>query len=109
MGAKTLYQTIIFHANAARPLHAPKSTQENLYQKLLDSGFTKQEIDSVIHKLTLLRLADKKKYEQLSFAGKLRWHVQNNSQQATRFLQRLTSKGLMLLKTQWAKKPRNPI
>lgn len=109
MGAKTLYQTIVSHASAAGTLHAAQPAEATLYQKLLDAGFTKQELDALIHKLTLLRLADEKKSTQLSFNGKLHRYVQNNSQQATRFLQRLTSKGLMLLKTQWAKKPRNPI
>ncbi|MFT4155155.1 hypothetical protein [Parafilimonas sp.] len=109
MSTKTLYQTIISHASDARTLRAPKPIEENIYQKLLDSGFTKREIDNVIYKCIMHEIACKKAYQKLSLPGKIKWHLQNYSWHVTRFCKRLTAEGLVLLKTQFAKKPRNPI
>ncbi|MGN6212019.1 hypothetical protein [Parafilimonas sp.] len=97
-------QNIQFHNNSAH-----NAQGASLYQKLLDSGFTKREIDNVIYKCIMHEIACKKAYQQLPITGKIKWHIQNYSWQATRFCKRLTAKGLVLLKTQFAKKPRNPI
>ncbi|SFQ07362.1 hypothetical protein [Parafilimonas terrae] len=89
--------------------YTPPGDVGNLYEQLLAQGFTKQEIHSVIYKCIMHEIACKKAYQQLPLTGKIKYHIQNYSWQATRFCKRLTAKGLMLLKTQWAKKPKNPI
>lgn len=78
-------------------------------QDLLDQGFSKQEIDDTVYKIIMHQIACKKAYEQLSFTGKLKWHLKRYSEQVSGFFMHLTAKGLVLLKTQFAKKPRNPI
>lgn len=94
---------------AASPGGGMGISKTHLYEQLLAAGFTKQEIHSVIYKRILHEIACRKAYQQLSLAGKIQYHIQHYSRQATRFCKRLTAKGLMLLKTQWAKKPKNPI
>ncbi len=94
---------------AASPGGGMGISKTHLYEQLLAAGFTKQEIHSVIYKRILHEIACKNAYQQLPITGKIQYHIQHYSRQATRFCKRLTAKGLMLLKTQWAKKPKNPI
>ncbi|MFT4152259.1 hypothetical protein [Parafilimonas sp.] len=83
--------------------------EENLYEDLLAKGHSKQEIGTAIYNCIMHEIACKKAYKKLSFPGKIKWHLRNYSWQATRFCKHLTAEGLMLLKTQFAKKPKNPI
>lgn len=80
---------------------------KRVYESLLQRGFSKEEIDTVLHAFTLLRLK-----------GQTDSHLSqvNNTSSFTffcsksvRLLQQLTAKGLYLLKTQFAKKPKNPV
>lgn len=82
---------------------------KNIYESLLQQGYSKQEIDGAMHKYLLNKIALKKAYKKLSPAGKVLWRVKHFSWRAKWFLKVLTAKGLMLLKTQFAKKPKNPI
>ncbi len=81
----------------------------NLYEQLLAQGFSKEDIHSAFHKVIMHRAACRKVYEQLPLTGKIKWHCKKYSEQVTGSLLRLTAKGLMLLKTQFAKKPKNPV
>ena len=100
---QNLYQQCFTQQNS------PSGDGGNLYEQLLAHGFSKQEIHGVIYKCIMHQIACKKAYQKLSFTGKIKYNIQHYSRQATRFCKRLTAKGLMLLKTQWAKKPKNPI
>lgn len=73
------------------------------YEILLQKGFSKQEIDTALHALTLLRLQQEKKQRyKPSFISCFRI-------KSLQLLQHITATGLCLLKTQFAKKPKNPI
>lgn len=85
-------------------MHTPKPTEANIYQKLMDSGCSKQEIDNLLHKLTLLRLQQEKKHVTHSFTSLTAFCSKTIHQ-----LKHITAAGLCLLKTQFAKKPKNPI
>jgi hypothetical protein len=82
---------------------------KNLYEQLLEKGFSKQDIHSAIYNSIMHRAACKKAYQQLSPTGKIHWRIKKYSEQVTGSLLRLTDKGLILLKTQFAKKPKNPV
>lgn len=90
-------------------LYASKSDEENLYEDLLAKGYSKQEIDAAIYNCIMHEIACKKAYKEFSFTGKIKWHIKSYYWQATRFCKALTAEGLVLLKTQFAKKPKNPI
>lgn len=85
--------------------------EKNLYHQLLEKGYSKQSIHKVLHALVMEDIKQQRLYEKKSFAGKTAWHIKRFFQQHKlfRFLKHITAKGLFLLKTQWAKKPRNPI
>lgn len=95
------YSTTKHKAQAAAP-------HPNLYEQLLASGFTKQEIDNVIYKCIMYEIACKKAYQQLPFTGKIKWYLQNYSWQANRFCKQVTACITSFI-TQWAKKPKNPV
>lgn len=82
--------------------------QPDIYEQLLQKGFTKRDIHSVLHKCMLLQIEEEKK--------KTAAHQQNqrNSKtnlfyKASHYLKNLTGKALCFLKTQFAKKPKNPV
>lgn len=82
----------------------------NIYEQLLAEGFTKREIHSLLHGLILEDIRQQRLYEKKSFAGKMLWHTKRFFQHKLyRLLKHLTAKGLCLLKTQWAKKPKQPV
>ena len=83
--------------------------ENNSYEQLLAQGFSKQEVYNAIYKFIMHEIACKKSYQQLLFAGKIKWRFKNYPEQVTGFLLLLTAKGLILLKTQFAKKPKNPV
>ncbi len=84
--------------------------EKNLYHQLLEKGYSKQSIHKVLHGLVMEDIRQQRLYEKKSFAGKMLWHTKRFFQHKLhRFLKHITAKGLFLLKTQWAKKPRNPI
>lgn len=76
---------------------------KNIYESLLQQGYSKQEVDTLLHKLTLLRIQQKKKQlHKLSF-------ISSFSIKTLLLLKHITATGLYLLKTQFAKKPKNPV
>lgn len=81
---------------------------KSLYENLLRNGYTKQEIDSALHEFLLLRI----KENNTAYTAK---PEKNTSLFAffclknLRLLKHITAKGLCLLKTQFAKKPKNPV
>lgn len=79
------------------------------YDQLLAAGLSKQEIHSAIHQFLLHEIACKKAYRQLPLTRKIQRHIQRYFRQATAPFRSLTQKGLTLLKTQFAKKPKNPV
>ncbi|HEX5149988.1 MAG TPA: hypothetical protein VFW07_00995 [Parafilimonas sp.] len=83
--------------------------KRNLYEQLLAHGFTQKDISGFVHQYLLHEITCKKAYRQLPLTGKIKWHIKKHSEQAAGFLLRLTAKGLILLKTQFAKKPKNPV
>lgn len=87
----------------------PMPGQRNIYKELLNQGFSQQDIHNAIYKYTMHCIECKKAYQQLSRVGKLKWHLKKYSEQVSGFFIHLTAKGLMLLKTQFAKKPKNPV
>lgn len=90
--------------------HPPLGAGGNtLYHQLLAKGYAKEHIHSLFHKIIIHRAASKKAYKQLSLACKIKWHSKRYLEQVTGFFIHLTAKGLTLLKTQFAKKPKNPV
>lgn len=76
---------------------------EDTITKLKNLGYSKQEIDSTLHKLTLIRLQQEKKQSlHSSTISAVRIKTLHS-------LKHITAAGLCLLKTQFAKKPKNPI
>ncbi len=88
-----------------------KPQEENIYEQLLAKGYSKQSIHTVLHHLVLEDLKLQRQYEKKSFAGKTAWHIKRffHQHKLLRFLKHITAKGLYLLKTQWAKKPKQPV
>jgi hypothetical protein len=83
--------------------------EENLYEDLLAKGYTKQSIHKVLHALILEDIKQQRLYEKKSFAGKMLWHVKRFFEhKILQPLNHITATGLFLLKTQFAKKPKNP-
>lgn len=78
----------------------------NLYKRLLEQGFSKQEIHATIHKFMLLEIEEKN--QRRTNSPKRKPHVQLHFK-LFYFLNTLSGKALCLLKTQFAKKPKNPI
>ena len=76
---------------------------KNIYESLLQQGYSKQEIDAVLHKLVLHQQQQKKK-QRLRFSSASPLPIK-----VIQLLKRITATGLYLLKTQFAKKPKNPI
>lgn len=79
----------------------------DIYHQLLQKGFTKQDIHSVLHKCMLLEAEEKKKqatHKQNQLNTKT-----NLFYKASHYLKNLTGKALCFLKTQFAKKPKNPV
>lgn len=84
--------------------------EKDLYRQLLEQGYSKQSIHKVLHHLVLEDIKQQRLYEKKSVAGKTVWHIKRFFQyKLYRSLQHITAKGLFLLKTQFAKKPKNPI
>lgn len=76
---------------------------KKIYESLFANGFSKEEIDGALHSFTLLRLKEKKKpsynIPPVLYSCLKHFPVLNH----------ITAKGLYLLKTQFAKKPKNPV
>ena len=85
--------------------------ENDIYQQLLDKGYSKQSIHKVLHHLILEDIKQQRLYEQKSIAEKTVWHIKRFFQQhiLVRLLKHITAKGLFLLKTQFAKKPKQPV
>ncbi|MFT4152358.1 hypothetical protein [Parafilimonas sp.] len=84
--------------------------EENLYEDLLAKGYSKQSIHKVLHALVLEDIKQQKLYDKKSFAGKMVWHINRFvNHKLLHPLQHITAAGLCLLKTQFAKKPKQPI
>ena len=85
--------------------------EKDIYQQLLEKGYSKQSIHKVLHHLVLEDIRQQRFYEKKSIAGKTVWHIKRFFQQHTllRLLKHITAKGLFLLKTQFAKKPKQPV
>ena len=84
-----------------------KQQEENIYQQLLQKGFTKRDIHAALHKCMLFEIEEKKKKAT---------HKKNlpNTKtflfyKASHYLKNFTGKALSFLKTQFAKKPKNPV
>jgi hypothetical protein len=86
---------------------ASMDSAKDVYQKLLQGGFSKQEIDSALHKSVLLRSINKSKTG--TYPGR------NHLDPDVRFFNKinipnlLVGKALSLLKSQFAKKPKDPV
>ena len=78
----------------------------NLYQSLLKKGYTKQQIHAAMHKFMLLQIQQDKatgcKHSALHKKPSL-------FARDSHFLKNLISKIVSLLKSQFAKKPKNPV
>lgn len=87
----------------------PMPETKDPYEQWLEQGVSKREIHGALYKTLMHQLACKKKYKQLSPAGKIKWHCKRCFVQVTAPVKSLGKKGLTLLKTQFAKKPKNPV
>ena len=78
----------------------------NLYQSLLNKGFSKQEIHSALHKFMLHQI----QHEQASgYKHKALHEKPSLFAKESHFLKSLSSAVISFLKTQFAKKPKNPV
>jgi hypothetical protein len=84
------------------------SKEKNIYDELLQKGFSKQDIHAAIHKFMLMEIAEKKKQ-----AAKHKTDLPNTKTflfyKASHYLKSLTGKALCFLKMGFAKKPKNPV
>lgn len=84
------------------------SNAKRIYENLLHHGFSKQEIDSALHKFTLLRLKNKSHQQDIT-------PTENHPNPHVRFFKKMnirkhiSGKALSLLQSQFAKKPKNPV
>lgn len=80
--------------------------EPNIYQQLLQKGFTKRDIHDALHKTITLQIQHNKAtgcrhtplHKKLSVVSK-----------ESHFLKNLISAAVSFIKTQFAKKPKNPV
>ena len=82
--------------------------EQDIYQQLLQKGFSKRDIHAVLHKCMLLEIEEKKK--------RVAAHKKNQRSiktflfyKASHYLKNLAGKALCYLKMGFAKKPKNPV
>jgi hypothetical protein len=80
----------------------------DIYEQLLQKGFSKQDIHAAIHKFMLMEIAEKKK--QATAHKKSQRSIKTSLFfKASHYLKNFSGKALCFLKTQFAKKPKNPV
>ena len=85
---------------------AVKPQEENIYEQLLSRGYSKQDIHSSMYKYMLLQIQHNKAtgYQNTSLHKK-----PSLCSKKTHFLKSLISAVVSFIKTQFAKKPKNPV
>lgn len=82
------------------------SEEEKLYERLLAQGYTKREIHGAMYRFMLLEIQHRKATDHpYTSVDKNR----SLCSKTTHFLKSLVSTMVSLIKTQFAKKPKNPI
>jgi len=84
------------------------NNDDNRYQQLLQKGFTKREIHSTLHKAIWIQIKHQNRRTDAK-RNKIRTALIFPLFSASHFLKNICSKALFLLKTQFAKKPKNPV
>jgi hypothetical protein len=82
---------------------------KNIYQPSL-TGTPKRSLDNILHYLLLQKIhQDKHPHLPLSFYRQSHFHFLFQYHKNFRLVSRLKGSALCLLKTQYAKKPKNPV
>jgi hypothetical protein len=82
---------------------------KNIYQPSL-TGIPKRSLDNILHYLTLQKIHhDKLPHLPLPFYQQRHPHFLFQYHKSFRLVSRLRGSALCLLKTQYAKKPKNPV
>lgn len=84
------------------------SEEKNIVDKLIEQGFTKREIDAVIHKFILSQIKNGNK-QQLITPAKNHPHPVVYFLRKVNIRKHVIGKALSLLESQFAKKPKNPV
>ncbi|WP_153800874.1 hypothetical protein [Foetidibacter luteolus] len=87
--------------------------EKQLYQSLLDKGIRKDELDTVLHQLLLLKIREERSFKTASTVCK----NQKTQNRKPSFFQRLkvsvgtvvSGKALSMLRSRFASKPKNPV
>ena len=82
--------------------------EQDIYQQLLQKGFSKRDIHAVLHKCILFEIEEKKKQAAAHKKNKSN-NKTNLFYKASHYLKNLTGKALCYLKMGFAKKPKNPV
>ena len=78
----------------------------NLYQSLLKKGYTKQQIHAAMHKFMLLQI----QHNKATGCKHIPLHKKPSAvSKESHFLKNLISVVISFIKTQFAKKPKNPV
>lgn len=75
--------------------------EDNIITRLEKQGYTRQEIHELVHKLILLQIAEKKKRRHNKYLRPF-YSVRH-------FLNLVKGKALSMLRSQFAKKPKQPV
>jgi hypothetical protein len=71
--------------------------EKDIIEQLEQLGYSSEEINAVVHKIMLLRIEERKK------------KAKPLVRRIFHFMKKLCGKALCLLRTQYAKKPKNPV
>ena len=82
--------------------------EPDIYQQLLQKGFTKRDIHAVLRKCIMLQIEEKKQ-KGAAYKKTLPNASTNLFYKANHYLKNLTGKALCFLKMGFAKKPKNPV
>ncbi|HVX50714.1 MAG TPA: hypothetical protein VHB48_11190 [Chitinophagaceae bacterium] len=82
--------------------------EPDIYQQLLQKGFSKKDIHAVLHKCIMLQIEEEKQ-KAAAYKKTLPNASTNLFYKANHYLKNLTGNALSFLKSQFAKKPKNPV
>jgi hypothetical protein len=81
--------------------------EKDIYQMLLQKGIPQRDLHAFMYKIFMMEIEERKANQ--SAAPKNRISIFFRSLQNGNFSKKLKDKALSLLKTQYAKKPKNPV
>ncbi|QEC69316.1 hypothetical protein FRZ67_19125 [Panacibacter ginsenosidivorans] len=81
--------------------------EKNIYEMLLQKGISQQELHTFMYKFIMMEIEERRAKE--AAASKNKFRIFFRSLKNGSLFKKLKGKALSLLKTQYAKKPKNPV